>query len=96
MSNDVCYSPWLSIRAAPSFVQRELGDDEACLFLVKAANEPATAANKIERAVSTAMGDELGPELGNSRKRPASRVTPDCASSLATSRCRKPISSSKP
>ena len=70
MSNDVCNSPWLSIRAAPGFGQRELGDDEACLFLVKAANEPATAANKIERPVSTAMGDELGPERGNSRNVP--------------------------
>jgi hypothetical protein len=55
------------MRAAPSFVQRELGDDEACAFLVQAANELATAANKIEQAVSKAMANELGSELGNSR-----------------------------
>ena len=65
--SDPRYSPWLSIRAAPSFVQRELGDDEACAFLVQAANELATAANKIEQAVSKAMANELGSELGNSR-----------------------------
>jgi len=67
MSNDPRSSPWLSIRAAPSFVQRELGDDEACHFLVQAANDLAAAANRIEQAVSKAMANELGSELGNSR-----------------------------
>ena len=68
MSNDVCNSPWLSIRAAPSFVQRELGDDEACLFLVKAANEPATAANKIERRCEHRDGRRARPRAGQFAK----------------------------
>ena len=36
-------------------------------YLVQAANELTTAANKIEQAVSKAMANELGSELGNSR-----------------------------
>lgn len=68
MSNENArFSPWLSIRSAPVFVQRELGDDGACVFMVKAANEISAAANKIERAVVKAMSNPLGSELANTR-----------------------------